>query len=208
MQAVEHPRIRAYVERLASEVLGDCAGCQIALDLIETAGPDGRLVAIECNPRATSGIHLYSGTRMLADAMVNPTHEPPSIAQVGMRRQVAPGMLMWEYRHVTLRQFARHMWRLVSSRDVVFSWTDLLPTLMQPFLLTSYYQICRERGMDLPEMFQWDVAWEPRGAELAWARGLLEEVDEAAADEGREVKVMDEMKRVGNLNGSVKAALA
>ena len=32
---------------------------QIAFDFIET--PDGRLFAIECNPRTTSGVHLFAG---------------------------------------------------------------------------------------------------------------------------------------------------
>lgn len=73
----------------------------------------------------------------------------------------------------------------MSSRDVVFTTRDLLPVLMQPFLLTSYYKICQERKMKLPEMFQWDLTWEPQGEELAWARRLIEEEDEKE-EEGKE----------------------
>lgn len=43
---------------------------------------------------------------------------------------------------------------------------DVGPSLMQPFLLTSYYKICQERRMRLPEMFQWDLTWEPVGEEM------------------------------------------
>ncbi|KAF8533903.1 hypothetical protein BDD12DRAFT_809796 [Trichophaea hybrida] len=60
------------------------------------------------------------------------------------------------------KAYLLYMKRLVGSKDVVFSGRDLLPSLMQPFLLTSYYEICRERGLSLPDMFQWDLVWEPK----------------------------------------------
>lgn len=77
-----------------------------------------------------------------------------------------------------LKEYVRHMKRLICSRDVVFSGRDLLPSLMQPFLLTSYYEICRERKMNLPTMFQWDMVWEPVGKELKDVRRMFEEPEE------------------------------
>lgn len=91
-KAIEHDAIRNYCEQVAKH-LPD-TGAQIAMDFIET--PEGRLVAIECNLRATSGIHLYSGTTHLARALVDPNHYPPSLAKIGAHRQIAPGMMMWE----------------------------------------------------------------------------------------------------------------
>ncbi|KAG8918808.1 hypothetical protein FRC01_001643 [Tulasnella sp. 417] len=181
-KAIEHDAIRNYCEQVAKNLPN--TGAQIAMDFIET--PEGRLVAIECNPRATSGIHLYSGTTHLARALADPNHFPPSLAKIGAHRQVAPGMLMWEKKDVNLKRYLQHQKRLMSSRDVVFTTKDLLPVLMQPFLLTSYYKICQERKMKLPEMFQWDLTWEPQGEELAWARKLIEEED--ARDEQEVVK--------------------
>ncbi|KDQ08599.1 hypothetical protein BOTBODRAFT_37752 [Botryobasidium botryosum FD-172 SS1] len=178
-EAIEHPRIRTYCERVAA-ALPPTAGGQIALDLIET--PDGRLLAIECNPRATSGIHLYSRTPHLARALVDPHHEPPSIAKAGRRRQVAPGMMMWEKKDATFGRYVQHQKRLMSSRDVVFTVRDFVPVLVQPFLLTSYYKICQERGMRIPEMFQWDLTWEPQGEELASVRRLLEEAEDVSEE--------------------------
>jgi len=52
---------------------------------------------------------------------------------------------------------------------------------MEPFLLTSYYIICREKSMKLPEMLQWDLTWEPIG--------------EQALREGRTVE--EELRRRG-----------
>lgn len=85
-----------------------------------------------------------------------------------------PGMLMWAHKGQGVRAWAGHMKRLVGSRDVLFSARDVGPSLMQPFLLTSYYKICQERGMRLPEMFQWDLCWEPVGESLVGVRRRLE----------------------------------
>lgn len=81
-----------------------------------------------------------------------------------------------------LKEYVLHMKRLMCSRDVIFSRRDLLPSLMQPFLLTSYYEICRERKMTLPKMFQWDMIWEPKGEELEGVRRMFEEDEEKARE--------------------------
>lgn len=171
-EAIEHPRIFEYCQTIARALPGQSG--QIAFDFIEEQSPKDRLVAIECNPRATSGVHLFSGTTLLAKALTDPRHETPSLAQTGHHRQVAPGMMMWDNRDVNVTRYVEHMKRLTSSRDVVFAFNDILPTLMQPFLLTSYYKICQERNLNLPEMFQWDLTWEPSGQKLRHIRGLLE----------------------------------
>jgi len=213
-QAVEHPRIHTLVDQIA-QALPDISG-QLAFDWIETNETPSRLVAIECNPRATSGIYLFSGTSNLAHAVTSaissaPTTStyfnslPPSSspdpsssassplsakptsvsAKPGARRQLAPGMLMWRRTKAdhdcktALKEYLSHMKRLMCSRDVIFSRRDLLPSLMQPFLLTSYYEICRERKMNLPKMFQWDMIWEPKGEELESVRRMFEDDEKA-----------------------------
>ena len=122
-----------------------------------------RLVAIECNPRATSGIHLWSGTPDLATSKTDTTLQHPSLsARPGRSRQTGPGMLMWEHKQANTRRYFQHLARLLGTKDVMWSFHDPLPMLMQPFLLASYYRICHEKGgMPLPEMFQSDLIWEP-----------------------------------------------
>lgn len=188
-RSCEHPEVRAYVERLVTEGLPHVSG-QLAFDFIQTDNPP-RLVAIECNPRATSGIHLYSGTPTLALALTRAPHlaQQAALAKPGARRQLAPGMLMWkrsksDHRCKTaMKEYVRHMIRLTTSKDVIFSKRDLMPSLMQPFLLTSYYEICREKKLKLPTMFQYDLTWEPRGDELREVRRMFEE---PGRDEGEE----------------------
>ncbi|KAF9003038.1 hypothetical protein BDQ17DRAFT_1390651 [Cyathus striatus] len=162
-ESVEQARISDYIDRLAEHLSG--VSGQLAFDFIEIKHPY-RLVAIECNPRATAGIHLFSRTPDLALAMT-------------CRSQLAPGMLMWKRTKTdrntksALKQYLLHVKRLTCNRDVIFSSRDLIPSLMQPFLLTSYYEICREKKLQLPTMFQHDLTWEPKGEDLQRVRKIL-----------------------------------
>lgn len=119
------------------------------------------LVCIECNPRSTSGIHLWSGTSKLAVMMTDLNLGLPEVAaRAGRARQAGAGMLMWEHKQANTKRYFQHLGRLLSTKDVLWSWHDLTPWLMQPFLLASYYQICHTKGgMSLPEMFQSDLVW-------------------------------------------------
>jgi len=164
-RSMAHPDIEDYVRTIARQ-LSDVVG-QLAFDFVET---ERGIMSIECNPRATSGIHLFSGTPLLAQALVSGPPAPPiphhyttftAIPPQGASRQLAPGMMMWKRSERGVKAYLQHMKRLTGSKDVVFSSRDLMPSLMQPFLLTSYYEICRERSLALPEMFQWDLVWEP-----------------------------------------------
>ena len=129
----------------------------------KTESPPRRIVAIECNPRSTSGIHLWSGTAQLAVSLTDVDVSRPELAaKPGRSRQTGPGMLMWEHKEATLKRYFEHLTRLFGTKDVMWSWKDIFPMLMQPFLLASYYRICHEKGgIPLPEMFQSDLVWEP-----------------------------------------------
>lgn len=186
-QSIEHAEIRAYVERIADALPG--VNGQITFDFIET---DNQLVAIECNPRATSGIHLWSGTPDLAYSF---TRSSPAVAKPGARRQLLPGMLMWSKKSVGPGEYLRHMKRLMGTRDVMFSRKDLLPSLMQPFLLTSYYEICRQRKMKLPTMFQWDLMWDPGREQLENVRRLLAREEREEETDGERTDVEREERK-------------
>lgn len=187
-KSVAHARIREYCAAFArhTRLTG-----RFALDFIEEDSDAGRLVAIECNPRATSGVHLYSGTSALAQALTDASGADADVALAtpGTRRQVAPGMLMWDRAggRPTLRRWLKHMGRLMGTLDVVFSWRDLAPTLTQPFFLTSYYEIAREREMSIAEMFQDDLVWEPTGEHWERVRAIIDEADDAKSDRTRAV---------------------
>lgn len=127
------------------------------------AGAVNRVVSIECNPRATSGVHLWSRTPDLARSLTDVNVSLPELqAKPRRRRQTGPGMLMWEHKNANFKRYLQHLGRLFGTKDVMWSWKDIVPMLMQPFLLASYYRICHDKGgMPLPEMFQSDLVWGP-----------------------------------------------
>ncbi|KAL6238421.1 hypothetical protein BDW75DRAFT_201735 [Aspergillus navahoensis] len=176
-QSCLHPKIKEYVERLG-EHLYPLHG-QIGLDFIETKD---RLVTIDCNPRATSGIHLWSGTGELASVFINSsekdfTNPPRGKLGCDIPREVLPGMLMWEHKDVNIRRYLNHMWRLVRARDVVWDWIDMMPSLASPVLLTYYYILCHRHKLELPDLFQWHVIWEPTEESLKKVKELDERVE-------------------------------
>ena len=104
------PQIRAFLERFGAET--GYTG-QVAFDYIETA--DGRCHAIECNPRATSGVHLFDDQHealimalLGGEGVLTPTLAP---------RQVALAMLLFAtHKHGLDGQFWRDYW---TARDVI-----------------------------------------------------------------------------------------
>ncbi|PRP81236.1 hypothetical protein PROFUN_02070 [Planoprotostelium fungivorum] len=157
-QSIDHHGIKSYIERIASAM--HLTG-QLAFDFIEA---EGRLISIECNPRSTSGIHLFSKVDFLAEAFTNPS-APRRDAPIDVKRQLAPGMLMYKPQ-TGVKPWLSHMKRLMTSRDVLFSIRDPSPSLMQPFLLTSYYRLCHEKKLELSKLFQFDLVWEPKREEI------------------------------------------
>ena len=117
--------MRDWVERFVDGT--DMTG-QISLDFIE-AEDDGRLYAIECNPRTHSAITLFKGADGLAEAYLGARDtplEPPAsarptywLAHELFRLVTGHGMPRRERLKTILR-----------GRDAVFSWSDPLPFFM------------------------------------------------------------------------------
>jgi len=153
-ESVDNPRIKHFMETIARAY--NITG-QIAFDFIET--PEG-LYALECNPRATSGIHLFNKTPFLVEAFTNP-YAMRVDAEVGKKMQMLPGMLMWDKSAKTKQEKREHTKRLFGTNDTLFSLHDPFPALMQPFLYVTYMKRCKDNNLILKELFQWDVVWEP-----------------------------------------------
>jgi len=131
-EPTDPPAIRAFIEFFGTNT--GYTG-QVAFDYIETK--DGRYHAIECNPRATSGVHLFDDQHealvkalLGAHGVLVPTPVP---------RQVALAMLLFAaHRHGLDRRF----WRdLRAARDVISRSDDRAPLPAQiPGLLEI---VCR-----------------------------------------------------------------
>lgn len=157
-EAYHHPEILAWVQRFVDGV--KYTG-QIAFDFIERK--DGQLFAIECNPRATSGVHLFQPDDRLSLAFTNETSVLIQ-AKPGYSKQIITGMVLYGWR----LGFAEHrFWKYVkktfTTKDVTFSWKDLKPFLLQPFIFLSYWITSRRKHSTIPKTFTDDFDWNNPG---------------------------------------------
>jgi len=152
---VEHAAIDAWITRFLQH---ERFSGQIAFDIIVT--PDGTVYPIECNPRATSGLHLFQQEQPLHRVLLasDDSLEQPLRPLLTNRAMIAIAMLVyglpgsWTKLRVWLRDF-------LHARDVVFDWCDLLPFLLQPLLLWYNWKESRRLGISLLEFSTHDIEW-------------------------------------------------
>ncbi len=149
-EAIEHKPIHKWIEQLVKSL--NFTG-QVAFDFIETA--DGKLYAIECNPRGTSGIHLFQKAEGLSNAFFD--FSPQMITpQVGYSKQLAIGMMLYGWKGQKLSRFLK---TLFSVKDVVFSFSDLKPFFYQAILFMVYFFKSLKMRCNFITMFTFDTDW-------------------------------------------------
>lgn len=153
-ESVEHPRIFHWIQTFvkAQNFTG-----QIGFDFIQT--PQGDLYAIECNPRATSGVHLFRYEPNFIQAFLNP-QQPVIKPKASIRQQIAMGMMIygWKTAH-PLKDLPRFLATLLTTRDVVFDWKDLGPFFSIPAVFPGYLLKGIQRGLSLPSAFTHEIDW-------------------------------------------------
>ena len=159
-EAIEKPAALAWITKL---VASENFSGQIAFDFIER--DDGSLVAIECNPRSTSGLHLFRGRVDLAHAIVHPEQHAGPILTPNSRRpaQHALPLFLWALGYVRswkeLKRWARtFFW----GKDVLLSVSDPLPLLLLGCNLAPMFARAREHKVNIDQATTMDIEWNGR----------------------------------------------
>ncbi|MBY4573093.1 ATP-grasp domain-containing protein [Gordonia paraffinivorans] len=159
-RAVEHPRIQAWVADLVERV--GFTG-QIGFDFIED-GPDKDLFCIECNPRATSGIMMFSPGDGVDRAFLGTSDPDVEVITPSpdVEKMIGIGMLLYGWRAPSRRgrsmaQFARDFRR---SADVITRSGDQKPAIMLPLAYASILRSCAKYRVGLAEGFMHDHEWD------------------------------------------------
>lgn len=156
---VHHQGIR---EATAALARGTGYSGQISLDWIVNA--DGHAVALECNPRASSGLHLFPLATDLPTTLLGggPLHEPGP----GRARMIAPIMLGWGLHGAARdRQLGRWLrdWR--RADDVIAVPGDRRPMLGASVDLGSYARMAARQRCSLREAATRDIEWDGESVE-------------------------------------------
>lgn len=157
-ESMEHEASREWVRRLVGAIR--FTG-QIAFDFIEEEG--GGLYAIECNPRATSGVHLFGPDGGLVRAFL----EPEALRNAGAALTPLPSGSMLTVpmlaaglaRVRSVRQLRGWLRAFRSARDVVFARQDRKPSIEQLRVLYDAWRISRTRGITLAQAATIDIEW-------------------------------------------------
>lgn len=157
---VDQPAIRSWVENFARKTAYHGI---VSFDFI--VSPKGEVSAIECNPRPTSGVHLFE-PEMLGYAIQDPTRPIPVLSK-RQRAQVTLGMLTAlpaVFRNTGRRREA--LGDIFRARDVMFSWRDPLPALYQLVCYAYLFYQSRRRKTSLVDCMLDGVEWNGEEAQV------------------------------------------
>lgn len=154
-EAVDHLPILEWIKKFVKET--NFTG-QIAFDFIEL--PGHRLFAIECNPRATSGAHLFSREDRLDRAFFKNV-SAPILPKKGYCKQLAIAMLIygWKKNACPDNSFKRFIQTLFKVKDVIIDVKDPLPICLEPIVFLCIWWNSLKLGLSLPAFFLHDYEW-------------------------------------------------
>ncbi|MCI0766173.1 ATP-grasp domain-containing protein [Bacillus sp. TL12] len=155
--AFEHinlPKIDEFVGHIVKEL--NFSG-QIAFDFIITE--DGDAIPIECNPRTTSGLHLFDEEILSAffDTKVNHTLIPKPNSECAIRL----AMLLYGPPYLKSKQ-TRKQWLkvLCSYPDIIYSHSDWKPFFYQFYSMYKLWRESDKHERTILEQTTYDISWD------------------------------------------------
>lgn len=158
------PAIAAFIARAVSHLKFNG---MISFDFIQSA--TGEWQAIECNPRATSGIHFLE-PKVLVQALLSVANRvaPPAVDRAANDSDKLcefPRMEFWSCLakvegDLFKLKWNRDGWRLLlTARDVTWSRKDTKPSLFMPLVLAPQLWQAIKQRRPVSELLLLDVGW-------------------------------------------------
>lgn len=153
-RAIDHPPALEWVRRFvaARQFTG-----QISFDFNEN--DKGEVFALECNPRATSGVHLFVGSADFSSTFFDP-YKPCLFPSPGGSSMLLTAMLVYGLpAALRNRRFKSWLAAFTRSRDVIFSLSDPAPALLQLRSLLYFVMLGRRHKISPLEASTFDIEW-------------------------------------------------
>jgi predicted ATP-grasp superfamily ATP-dependent carboligase len=150
----QHPAVIAWVNQFVQHAR--FSGF-ISFDLVIDA--EGRAHGIECNPRATSGLHFVK-PRELAVAVA----QPDAGAVINMReetllQQFYPCLTELQKSMFSGGKFRQNLRYFLRAKDVSWNWRDPLPFVTMPITASQIIWKSIRQGVTMGEVATLDVGW-------------------------------------------------
>lgn len=130
---------------------------QISFDLIRERGTD-KAYLIECNPRATSGIHLIGEDANFRELFgVSPSGERVPHRSLGRARMV--GLAMFAFGLKNRKSLIMMIRDLRGAKDVIWKASDKLPLVGQLLSMIELMWIAHRRRVSLLAATTMDIEW-------------------------------------------------
>lgn len=153
--AVRNAKILDFVKTFVEQI--NFTG-QISFDFIVT--DDNEVYVIECNPRITSGIHLFRGESGIADCFSSkvvdirvPRYPKPYMLLIAM---LLYGFKQVLQKKVSLRTFCRD---IKNADCVIYHPDDKAPFFNIIKSLYAFYRLSRKKRITLLEATTYDIEW-------------------------------------------------
>ena len=123
------------------------------------AREDGRFLPIECNPRATSGVHFVEPTDLAAAILHPDAPNPFRLRRERRLQQFYPALTATQAAGLRGEPWRENLRYLFGCRDTTWCWRDPLPFLTMP--VTSYPILYGTifRGESFGEASTFDIGW-------------------------------------------------
>ncbi len=130
---------------------------QIAFDFMQT--PDGEILALECNPRATSGVHLLASQSEFINSFFDESM-PTLIPNHRQSYMLSTAMLMYGL-SASLHNGRIGKWlrTFLTSHDVILNSKDLKPFLLQFRSIFYYLRLAAKNRISPLEASTFDIEW-------------------------------------------------
>jgi hypothetical protein len=118
--------------------------------------------ALECNPRATSGMHLFGNCDQLEHAFLFPGQMHNVVRpQSGTQAMIAIAMLIYGPAAIFRSWQRLRIWlyAMLHARDVIFDVRDMGPFLAQPLILWYNWRSSRRHKRSLLANSTYDIEW-------------------------------------------------
>lgn len=146
-------RVEAWVEKFVQAT--GFSGF-ISFDFVEDR--TGRIWGIECNPRATSGLHFVDA-RSLAERIVRPEHQTTIAASPQTLRMQFYPCLTETQKRMFSPGFFEAFKTLLRASDVTWRLSDPLPFLTMTFTSWTIIWKSIKRGVTFGEVATEDIGW-------------------------------------------------